>query len=88
MGKNVLVSAEQRDGVLKKVAFEMLGTGAELAADIANTVMADLSMSMAKNAGIKSLGGAKINLCGHFKVYFLLACPFLMTFSDLIGQDS
>lgn len=39
-----------------------LRAGAELAADIANTVMADLSMSMAKNAGIKSLGGAKIKL--------------------------
>jgi len=32
MGNNVLVIAEQRDGVLKKVAFEMLGLGAELAA--------------------------------------------------------
>ena len=39
-----------------------LRAGAELAADIANTVMADLPMSMAKKAGIKSLGGAKIKL--------------------------
>jgi electron transfer flavoprotein alpha subunit len=31
MGNNVLVIAEQRDGVLKKVAFEMLGVGADLA---------------------------------------------------------
>ncbi len=39
-----------------------LRAGAELAAEIANNVMADLNMSMAKNAGIKSLGGAKIKL--------------------------
>ncbi|HEA70203.1 MAG TPA: branched-chain amino acid ABC transporter substrate-binding protein [Desulfobacterales bacterium] len=39
-----------------------LRAGAELAAEIANNVMADINMSMAKNAGIKSLGGAKIKL--------------------------
>jgi branched-chain amino acid transport system substrate-binding protein len=39
-----------------------LRAGAELAADIANNVMAGLPMTMAKNAGIKSLGGAKIKL--------------------------
>ena len=39
-----------------------LRAGAELAADIANNVMADLPMTMAKNKGIKSLGGAKITL--------------------------
>ncbi|MEJ5378079.1 MAG: ABC transporter substrate-binding protein [bacterium] len=36
--------------------------GAELAAEIANNVMAELAMDMAKNAGIKSLNGAKIKL--------------------------
>ena len=39
-----------------------LRAGAELAADIANSVMPDLNMTMAKNAGIKSLVGAKITL--------------------------
>lgn len=39
-----------------------LRAGAELAADIANNAMPDLNMTMAKNAGIKSLGGAKITL--------------------------
>jgi len=39
-----------------------LRAGAELAADIANNVMADIDMDMAKNAGIQSLGGAKIEL--------------------------
>ena len=39
-----------------------LRAGAELAAEIANTVMADINMSMAKNSGIKSMGGAKITL--------------------------
>jgi len=39
-----------------------LRAGAELAAEIANGVMADLPMTMAQNEGIKSLGGAKITL--------------------------
>jgi electron transfer flavoprotein alpha subunit len=42
MGNNVLVIAEQRDGVLKKVAFEMLGVGAELAAALGGNVDAAL----------------------------------------------
>ncbi|UCF95203.1 MAG: ABC transporter substrate-binding protein, partial [Desulfobacterales bacterium] len=39
-----------------------LRAGAELAAEIANNVMAEINMSMAKNEGILSLGGAKIKL--------------------------
>jgi len=39
-----------------------LRAGAELAAKIANNVMSNIDMTMAKNAGIKSLGGAKIKL--------------------------
>ena len=39
-----------------------LRAGAELAAEIANSAMADINMTMAKNAGIKSMGGAKITL--------------------------
>ncbi|CAB1061559.1 ABC transporter, substrate-binding protein (cluster 4, leucine/isoleucine/valine/benzoate) [Olavius sp. associated proteobacterium Delta 1] len=39
-----------------------LRAGAELAAQIANNAMPDIAMTMAKNAGIKNLGGAKIEL--------------------------
>ena len=39
-----------------------LKAGAELAAEIANNIMANIDMDMAKHAGIKSLGGAKIKL--------------------------
>ncbi len=39
-----------------------LRAGAELALEIANTAMPDLDMTMARNAGIKSMGGAKITL--------------------------
>ena len=42
MANNVLVIAEQRDGVLKKAAFEMLGAGAELAAALGGTAHAAL----------------------------------------------
>jgi branched-chain amino acid transport system substrate-binding protein len=39
-----------------------LRAGAELAAEIANNVMSDINMTMAKNAGIQGMGGAKIEL--------------------------
>jgi electron transfer flavoprotein alpha subunit len=42
MRNNVLVIAEQRGGVLKKVSFEMLGTGHELAAVLGGDVEAVL----------------------------------------------
>jgi electron transfer flavoprotein alpha subunit len=42
MGNNVLVIAEQRDGVLKKVSLEMLGAGAALAAALGSRVEAVL----------------------------------------------
>jgi len=39
-----------------------LKAGAELSAEIANSVMPNIDMDMANNAGIKSMGGAKIKL--------------------------
>ena len=39
-----------------------LRAGVELAVEIANQEMADIDMSMAKNAGIASMGGAKIEV--------------------------
>jgi branched-chain amino acid transport system substrate-binding protein len=39
-----------------------LRAGVELAVELANNSMADIDMSMAKNAGIASLGGAKIEI--------------------------
>jgi branched-chain amino acid transport system substrate-binding protein len=39
-----------------------LRSGAELALDIANNAMPDINMTMAKNAGIQSMGGSKITL--------------------------
>jgi len=39
-----------------------LRAGVELAVEIANNAMSDINMTMAKNAGIQSLDGAKIEL--------------------------
>jgi branched-chain amino acid transport system substrate-binding protein len=39
-----------------------LRAGAELSAEIANTMMADINMTMAKNRGITSMRGAKIEI--------------------------
>jgi len=60
---NILVFAEQRNGVLKKVAFEMLGLGSQLAAGLGGTVEAALLGS--------GLGGLPDTLAqyGAAKVY-------------------
>ena len=64
----VLAAEEIKIGVLYPLtggaaaAGRELRAGAELAAEIANSAMADINMDMAKNAGIKSMGGAKITL--------------------------
>jgi branched-chain amino acid transport system substrate-binding protein len=64
----VLGADEVKIGVLYPLtggaaaAGRELRAGAELAAEIANNVMKDLPMTMAQNAGIQSLGGAKITL--------------------------
>jgi len=64
----VLAAKEIKIGVIYPLtggaaaAGRELRAGAELAAEIANNVMADIDMTMAQNAGIKSLGGAKIKL--------------------------
>ncbi|MCF8146638.1 MAG: ABC transporter substrate-binding protein [Deltaproteobacteria bacterium] len=65
---DVLAAEEIKIGVIYPLtggaaaAGRELRAGAELAAEIANTAMADLPMTMARNEGVKSLGGAKITL--------------------------
>ncbi|RJQ87290.1 MAG: branched-chain amino acid ABC transporter substrate-binding protein [Desulfobacteraceae bacterium] len=65
---NVAAAEEIKIGVLYPLtggaaaAGRELRAGAELAAEIANSAMSDINMSMARNAGIKNIGGAKIKL--------------------------
>jgi electron transfer flavoprotein alpha subunit len=75
MGNNVLVIAEQRDGVLKKVAFEMLGVGAELAAALGGSVEAALL-----GAGLGNLPDVLAQY-GATKVY-VADDPALATYSS------
>jgi len=56
MGKNVLIVAEQRGGVLKKVALELLGVGAKLAAPGAD-----------KPHGPDEVGGGKCEVSKKWK---------------------
>ncbi len=63
MSNNVLVVAEQRDGVLKKVSFEMLGEGVRLSEKLGGTVEATLLGS-----GVASLADALAHH-GAAKVY-------------------
>jgi branched-chain amino acid transport system substrate-binding protein len=63
-----LMAEEIKIGVLfpltggAAAAGRELRSGAELALEIANNAMPDINMTMAKNAGIKSMGGSKITL--------------------------
>lgn len=64
MGNNVLVIAEQRGGVLKKVTFELLGVGAELASRLGGSVEAALLGSGLDNLSeaLAQHGAAKVYL--------------------------
>ena len=75
MGKNVLIVAEQRGGVLKKVALELLGVGAKLAAGLGGQVEAALLGS-----GVGGLAGS-LGQHGVAKVY-LADDPALGTYSS------
>lgn len=88
MGNNVLVIAEQRDGVLKKVAFEMLGVGAELATALGGSVEAVLL-----GAGLGDLpntlaqyGAAKVYVADEDSLAAYSSESYASTLATLIGQ--
>ena len=49
MSKNVYVFAEQRDGVIQKVAYELIGKAKELAADLNQEVVAVVLVNIPQN---------------------------------------
>jgi electron transfer flavoprotein alpha subunit len=88
MGNNVLVIAEQRDGVLKKVAFEMLGVGAELATALGGSVEAVLL-----GAGLGDLpntlaqyGAAKVYVADEDSLAAYSSEGYASTLATLIRQ--
>ena len=88
MGNNVLVIAEQRDGVLKKVALEMLGIGAELAAALGGSVEAallgselgDLPDSLAQH------GATKVYLADDDELAAFSCEGYTDTLATLVGK--
>ncbi len=88
MGRNVLVIAEQRDGVLKPVAREMLGVGAELAAALGGRVEAALL-----GAGLGDLpdtlahcGAARTYVADHAALAAYASESYAHVLATLIGQ--
>jgi electron transfer flavoprotein alpha subunit len=88
MGNNVLIIAEQRDGVLKKVAFELLGIGAELAAALGGNVEAALL-----GAGVGDLantlaqyGAAKVYVADDDALAAYASESYVNTLAAFIGQ--
>jgi electron transfer flavoprotein alpha subunit len=88
MGNNVLVIAEQRDGILKKVAFEMLGAGAELAAALGGSVEAALLGSgLGELANtLAQYGATKVYLADDGDLAVYSSEGFADTLASLIGQ--
>lgn len=75
MANNVLVIAEQRDGVLKKVAFEMLGAGVELARALGCTVEA-----VVLGSGLNGLPDTLAQYGAH--TVYVIDSPELTTYSS------
>jgi electron transfer flavoprotein alpha subunit len=88
MSNNVLVIAEQRDGVLKKVAFEMLGAGARLAAGLGGSVEAVLLGSNVAGlaATLAHYGAARVYLADDPALASYSSEGYANTLAALVGR--
>jgi electron transfer flavoprotein alpha subunit len=88
MGNNVLVVAEQRDGVLKKVAFEMLGAGSDLAAALGGSVEAALLGSDLGDmpATLAQYGAAKVYVADDPALATYSSEGYASTLTAFIGK--
>ncbi|MBN1661897.1 MAG: electron transfer flavoprotein subunit alpha/FixB family protein [Anaerolineae bacterium] len=86
MADNVLVFAEQRDGNLKKVAFEMLGVGKKLAAALGSSVEAVLLGSgLDGQAGaLAQYGAEKVYVADDAALQPYSSEAYTATLADLI----
>jgi electron transfer flavoprotein alpha subunit len=88
MGDNVLVIAEQRDGILKKVTFEMLGVGAQLATALGGSVEAALLGSGLEGLpdALAQYGAAKVVLADDPALATYSSEGYTNTLAAFIGQ--
>ena len=88
MGNNVLVFAEQRDGVLKKVAFEMLTAGAELAGQLGGQVEAVLLGSGLDGLPdtLAQYGATKVYVADDPALQPYASEPYAATLGQIIAQ--
>jgi electron transfer flavoprotein alpha subunit len=88
MGNNVLVIAEQRDGVLKKVTSEMLGVGAQLVAAQGGSVEAVLLGSGLDGLPdtLAQYGAAKVYLADDPALATYSSEGYTNTLAAFIGQ--
>jgi len=88
MANNVLVIAEQRGGVLKKVAFEMLGAASELAGALGGTAQAALLgtdlTELAKTLG--EYGATKVYVADDEGLATYSSEGYTDTLADLVGK--
>jgi electron transfer flavoprotein alpha subunit len=88
MGNNVLVITEQRDGILKKVAFEMLGAGTELAsalggaaeAALVGSEVGDLPQALAQH------GATKVFVADHDSLATYTSEGYTNALATIVGK--
>ncbi|MGD8624049.1 MAG: electron transfer flavoprotein subunit alpha/FixB family protein [Anaerolineae bacterium] len=88
MGNNVLIFAEQRDGALKKVAFEMLGKGADLAGTLGGSVEAVLLGSGLDGLAdeLAQYGAAKVYVADDAALAQYSSEAYTGTLAAVVGQ--
>jgi electron transfer flavoprotein alpha subunit len=88
MANNVLVFAEQRDGSLKKVAFEMLNAGAELAAALGGSVEAVLLGADLDGLPdiLAQYGAAKVYVADDARLQPYSSEAYTATLADIAGK--
>jgi electron transfer flavoprotein alpha subunit len=88
MGNNVLVFAEQRNGSLKKVAFEMLGIGKQLADSLGGGVEAVLLGSNVTGLAdmLAQYGATKVYVCDDPSLALYSAEEYTDTVADLVRK--
>jgi electron transfer flavoprotein alpha subunit len=87
--KGIWVFAEQRDGVIQNVAYELLAEGKKLAADLACEVAAVLVGDQAIEKNTQSLfdyGADKVYLISHPELKHYRTAPYTRAITELVNK--
>jgi len=87
--KGIWVFAEQRDGVIQNVAYELLAEGKKLAADLSCEVAGVLAGDAAIEKNVQSLfdyGADKVYLISHPELKHYRTAPYTRAITELVNK--